>query len=176
MIFWSGYVRTVRDVVGVDRHIWVRRSKCPACRTSHCLLPAFCLLRRLYGAEVIGPALASVVAGALTREVAETIASPYTTLRDWRRRHRGRARLLGAGFAALAVELGAQAPLLGASPERAAMEALGAAWSAARKRFGPATAALWRFWSVVSGGEALSTTTHPPWTSTAGRRLIPPVP
>lgn len=174
MTFWSGYWRTVRDVV--DRRIWVRRSKCASCRVSHGLLPGFCLLRRLYSAEVIGPALARVVAGALTKEVAEALASPYTTLRDWRRRHRARAPMLGAGFAALAVELGAPAPPLAGEGERSAMEALGVAWATARARFGPAVAALWRFWSVVSGGEVLSTTTHPPWTSTAGRRVIPPVP
>lgn len=39
---------------GDDRLIWVRRSRCVPCRVSHCLLPAFCLLRRLYGAEAIG--------------------------------------------------------------------------------------------------------------------------
>ncbi len=174
MIFWSGYLRNVRD--DVDRRIWVRRSKCLPCRTSHCLLPAFCLLRRLYSVEVIGAALAKVVAGALTREVAEAIASPYTTLRDWRRRHRLRAPVLAAGFAALAVELGSGAPDLAAEPERAALEALGWAWARARARFGAAVAGLWRFWALVSGGEALSTTTDTPWTSTAGRRLIPPVP
>ncbi|MGH9154982.1 MAG: DUF6431 domain-containing protein [Acidimicrobiales bacterium] len=173
MIFWSGYSRTVRD--GDDRRIWVRRSRCGPCRASHCLLPAFCLLGRLYGVEVIGPAVAAIVNGKLTREVADEADFPYTTVRDWRRRHRERAPTLAAGFAAMAVELGALAPVLAATAERAALQALGAAWSAARDRI-RAVAGLWRFWSVVSGGAALATTTDTPWTSVGGRRLIPPVP
>lgn len=174
MIFWSWYSRTVR--VGDDRLIWVRRSKCVPCRVSHCLLPAFCLLGRLYGVEVIGPAVEEIVDGALTRAGADATGFPYTTVRDWRRRHRDRAPVLAAGFAALAVELGAGAPELAAVPERAALEALGWAWDRARFRFGTAVPGRWRFWSVVSGGEALGTTTHTPWTSLGGRRLIPPVP
>ncbi len=174
MIFWSGYSRTVRD--GDDRRIWIRRSRCVPCRASHCLLPAFCLLGRLYGADVIGPVVAAIVAGSLTREVAETTGFPYTTVRDWRRRHRHRAPMLAAGFAALAMELGAVAVLLAVSPERAALEALGSAWAQARLRFGMTVVGLWRFWSLVSGGAALSTTTHPPWISVGGKRLIPPVP
>jgi len=173
MIFWSGYSRTVRD--GDDRLIWVRRSRCVACRVSHCLLPAFCLLRRLYSVEVIGPAVAAIIDGALTRGVADDSGSPYTTVRDWRRRHRERAPVLAAGFAALAVELGAGAPELGAVPERAALQALDHAWAVARSRFG-AVPGRWRFWSVVSGGEALGTTTQMPWISLGDRRLIPPVP
>jgi hypothetical protein len=174
MIFWSGYSRTVRD--GDDRRIWVRRSRCIPCRVTHCLLPAFCLLGRLYGTEVIGPAVAAIVAGALTRTVADDSGFPYTTVRDWRRRHRDRAPILAAGFAALAVELGAAAPVLGASPERAALQALAAAWAVARARFGMTVAGVWRFWALVSGGAVLATTTDTPWLSVGGRRLIPPVP
>lgn len=174
MIFWSGYSRTVRN--DDDRRIWVRRSRCVPCRVSHGVLPAFCLLRRLYGVEVIGPAVEETVAGTPAREVAEDTGFPYTTIRDWRRRHRDRAPVLAAGFAALAVELGAGAPELAAVPERAALQALDCAWTMARSRFGTAVAGRWRFWSVVSGGEALGTTTHPPWISVGGRRLIPPVP
>ncbi|MGH9157985.1 MAG: hypothetical protein ACRD1K_19600 [Acidimicrobiales bacterium] len=107
--------------------------------------------------------------------MAETTGFPYTTVRDWRRRHRDRAPVLAAGFAAMAVELGVVAPLLAAVAERAALEALGAAWVAARDRFW-VVAPLWRFWSLVSGGTALSTTTDTPWISVGGRRLIPPVP
>lgn len=115
-----------------------------------------------------------MVAGAVAQAVAEAAGLPYTTTRDWRRRDRARA--LAAGFAAVAVELGAVAPGLPAVAERAALEALGCAWTTARARFGPGVAGLWRFWGLVTGGEVLSTTTHPPWISVGGRRLIPPVP
>ena len=174
MIFWSGYWRTVR--VGDDRRIWVRRAKCVACRVSHGLVPAFCLLGRVYCVEVIGPAVAAIVAGASTREVAEGAGFPYSTVRDWRRRHRVRAPVLAAGFAALAVELGAVAPVLAGVAEQAALEALGAAWAVARDRFGEAVAGLWRLWSVVTGGAVLGTTSDTPWLLVGGRRLIPPVP
>ncbi|MGI8684306.1 MAG: DUF6431 domain-containing protein [Acidimicrobiales bacterium] len=174
MIFWSWYSRTVRD--GDDRRIWVRRCRCVPCAASHGLIPAFCLLRRLYSALVIGPAVAAIVGGALTQAVADAAGFPYTTVRDWGRRHRERAPVLAAGFAAVAVELGAVAPVLPAVAERAALEAFGCAWATARARFGAGVAGLWRFWSLVSGGEVLATTTHPPWISVGGRRLIPPVP
>ena len=174
MILWSWYSRTVRD--GDDRCIWIRRYRCVACAVSHALVPAFCLLRRLYSVEVIGPAVAAIVAGALTQAVADAAGFPYTTTRDWRRRHRERGGTLAAGFAAVAVELGAVAPRLAAIPELAALEALGCAWATARARFGSGVAGLWRFWGLVTGGEVLSTTTHPPWISVGGRRLIPPVP
>jgi len=174
MIFWSWYSRTVRD--SDDRRIWVRRCRCVPCAVSHALLPAFCLLRRLYSVEVIGPAVVAIVAGGATHQVAEAAGFPYTTTRDWRRRHRDRASTLAAGFAALSVELGAVLPRLASVAERASLEALGCAWAAARARFGSGVAGLWRFWSLVSGGQALSTTTHPPWLSVGGRRLIPPVP
>ena len=145
MIFWSWYSRTVRD--SDDRRIWVRRCRCMTCAVSHALLPAFCLLRRLYSVEVIGPAVAAIVADALTHAVAEAAGFPYTTVRDWRRRHRDRARTLAAGFAAVAVELGAVAPQLAAVAERASLEALGCAWATARARFGSTVAPTWRFWS-----------------------------
>lgn len=174
MTFCSGYARKVRH--HEDRSIWVRRNKCVPCGRSHSLLPGFCLLGRLYSAEIIGAALASIVAGTLTREVADQGDIPYTTVREWRRRHRSRASVLAAGFAALAVELGGPAPQLSALAERAALEAFAAAWVAARARFGPGVAGRWRFWGLVSGGQVLATTTSPPWLSVGGRRLIPPVP
>ena len=96
MIFWSWYSRTVRD--SDDRRIWVRRCRCMACAVSHALLPAFCLLRRLYSVEVIGPAVAAIVAGGATHQVAEAAGFPYTTTRDWRRRHRDRASTLAASL------------------------------------------------------------------------------
>ncbi|MGH9062557.1 MAG: hypothetical protein ACRD0L_01015 [Acidimicrobiales bacterium] len=127
-------------------------------------------------AEVIGSGVARAVAGQSMASVAAELDVPYTTVRGWRRRHRSRAPMLVSGFAALAVTLGSSAPVVSVVPERAALEALGAAWGRARERFGDLVVALWRFWSLMSGGAVLARARNPPWAAIGGRRLIPPVP
>lgn len=107
MSFWSGYERYVRE--DGTRRIWVRRAKCKSCGVSHALLPAFVLPWRFYATEVIGAALARMAAGASAGTAAKGLGLPYATVRDWRYRWRARAPTLAAGFAALAVSLGAQA-------------------------------------------------------------------
>jgi hypothetical protein len=174
MIFWSGYWRFVR--AGAPRRIWIPRSRCPPCGTSHGLIPAFALSGRLDTVEVIGPALARVMAGQRTAAVAAEAGLAYTTVRDWRRRHRGRAELILAGFAAMTIALGATSPRLSAVPERAAIEAMAATWIALQGRVGGRAPSLWRTVSMVSGGAWLGTTTNPPWTALAKGRLMPPVP
>jgi len=103
---------------------------------SHALLPSFTLVRRLDEVGVVGRALAGVVGGRGMRSLAWELAVPHETLRGWRRRYRTRSPTLAAGFAALAVGLGGLAPELSREPERAGLEALGAAWWQARRRFG----------------------------------------
>lgn len=44
----------------------------------------------------------------------------------------------------------------------AALEALTVAWGRARTRFGERVRAVWRFWSRVTGGRVLGTTTTAP--------------
>jgi transposase-like protein len=146
------------------------------CRVSHALLPSFALARRLDQARVVGRAPAGVVAGRGMRPLARELGVPHETLRGWRRRYRARAPTLTAGLAALAVALGGPAPQLSAEPERAGLEALGAAWWQARRRFGESVAGVFEFASLVSGGELLSTTTSPPWAGRGRTALMPPVP
>jgi anti-sigma factor RsiW len=110
------------------------------------------------------------------RPLARELGVPHETLRGWRRRYRARAPTLTAGLAALAVALGGPAPKLSAEPERAGLEALGAAWWQARRRFGESVAGVFEFASLVSGGELLSTTTSPPWAGLGRTALMPPVP
>lgn len=147
-----------------------------SCRMSHVLLPSFALVRRLDQAVVVGRALAGVLAGRGMRPLAGELGVPYETLRGWRRRYRARAPTLAAGFAALAVALGGPAPELCGEPERAGLEALGAAWWQARRRFGESVAGVFEFASLVSGGELLGTTTSPPWAGLGPTALMPPVP
>ena len=113
------------------------RSSCPGCgaapcRVSHALLPAFALAWRLDVAETVGAVIGQVAGGACgVRPAAARAGVPYTTARGWVRRFRARAPELGAGFAALAVELGGEAIRPAAEAGRFALAAIGAAFAAA---------------------------------------------
>ena len=87
-----------------------------------------------------------------------------TTARGWRRRFRVRAPALAAALVAIAVHLDPAAVLLEGDGETAAIQALGAAWLRARRRFGDLTPGAWRFWSLISGDQALGTNKSPPAT------------
>ena len=80
------------------------------------------------------------------RPAAARRAVPHTTARGWVRRFRRRAPELGAGFAALAVELGADAP------PRACLAVTAAAeddWGEAELEPGPGVAGPGLSWSMV---------------------------
>ncbi len=173
MSFRSGYWRKA------DRArlmIFVRRGQCRPCERSHALLPAFCLVGRLDAVEVIGFVLARVADGWGVRRAAAKVDVPHSTARDWRRRHRARAPALAVGLAGLAASLGSPPLRLSPVAERAAVEAAGACWTVARRRFEGRTPPLWRFWSLVTGGAALGTATNPPTTAAGGWVLMPSSP
>ena len=118
LVFWSGYWRHVR-AAGRCRKVFVPRLRCASCQVSHVLLPAFVLAWRLDVAETVGAVIAEVAGGVCgVRPAAARRAIPYTTARGWVRRFRRRAVELGAGFAALAVELGGPAVIPPAVPGR----------------------------------------------------------
>jgi hypothetical protein len=171
---WGGYWRWVRG--SVTEHMWIRRGRCASCRRSHALLPDFLLERRLDEVEVIGHSLALHVTGVSMRKVAEHLAVPMTTVREWQRRLQVRAPTLAATFVAFAVRLDPAAVLLAANGESAALEALGAAWQRARARFGDRVPVVWRFWSLISGGQALGTNRSPPATPRLGTGWMAPSP
>lgn len=173
MTFRSGYWRKAdRDRL----RIFVRRGQCRPCDRSHVLLPSFCLVGRLDVVEVIGGLLARVAAGWGVRPAAAVADVPYTTARDWRRRHRARAPALAVGLAGLVAAMGGPPPRLSPVPERAAIEVVGACWQAATRRFGVRTPPAWRLWSLVTGGAVLGTATNPPTTDAAGWVLMWSVP
>jgi transposase-like protein len=139
------------------------------------VLPDFLLERRLDEVEVIGHALVfGVVIGLGMRTVAEEVGVPMTTARDWRRRFRVRAPALTAAIAALAVHLDPRAVLVEGDAETVAMQVLGAAWHRARRRFANRIPRLWRFWSLISGGQALATNRSPPATRRLGAGWMAP--
>lgn len=164
LTWWSGYWRWVRGV-GTAR-LWIRRCRCAACRRSHALLPDFLLERRLDEIDVIGRALTlSIVGGLGMRPLADRLDVPMTTARDWRRRFATNALALSIRLVALAVRLDpAAVQLRVAHREAEALEALSVTWHRARTRFGARVPELWRWWSLVSGGQALGTNRSPPAT------------
>lgn len=174
MAFRSGYWRSAGR--RWPWRIFVRRGQCRPCGRSHALLPAFCLVGRGDAVEVIGAVLARVAAGWGVRRAADEVGVPHTTARDWRRRHRARAPALAVGLAGVVAAMGGAAPRLSGEPERAAVEAAGACWRAAGRRFGEQTPPLWRLWNLVTGGAALGTATDPPWAGAVGWVLMPSSP
>jgi hypothetical protein len=176
MTFWSGYQRWVRRR-GRSRKIFVPRLRCRSCRVTHALLPAFALTRRLDTTEVIGAVVALVAGGSCgVRPAAARAQVPYTTARGWCRRFAARGPALGAGFAALAAELGGEAITPPAGAARFAAAAIGAAFAAASGLPGWAGLGAWRFASAVTGGTLLAANTVSPWYVVGRRRFMPPVP
>ena len=109
VVSWSGYWRHVRWQER-ERKIFIPRVRCRACGVSHALLPAFVLVRRLDAADAAGEVIGQVAAGVCgARRAAAAAGVPHTTARGWVRRFAARAGELAVSFAALAVELGAEA-------------------------------------------------------------------
>lgn len=178
MAFWSGYERSVRHG-GPALKLWVRRARCRRCRASHSLVPSFCLVGRLDDVEVIGAVITAVVGEARgVRPVAQEADVPHTTARDWVRRFHRRAAVIGAAFAAVAVEVAGLAPSASASRSLAehALGAIGCAFAAVAARAGPALASLWCLVAQLTGGRLLATNTNPLSIVLGRRRLIVPVP
>jgi Domain of unknown function (DUF6431) len=176
LVLWSGYWRHVRDA-GRCRKIFVPRLRCGPCGVSHALLPAFVLAWRLDVAETVGAVIAEVTGGGCgVRPAAARRAVPYTTARGWVRRFRRRALELGAGFAALVVELGGEVLRPAADAGRFALAAIGAAFGAAAGLPGWLGLGAWRFACSVSGGRLIAANTTSPWMVVGKRRFMPPVP
>ncbi len=173
MVFWSGYRRWIRHA-GRAVRAWVARAKCRPCAKTHALLPCFVLTRRLDVVATVGTVLTCVATGASgVRPAAKAVGVPHTTARGWWRAFAGKAPVLAAGFAALAVSLGGLPPPAERTPARAALVALAAAWSAVRRSPAQLVPPLWCFASVVCGGAMLSATTGPPWWAGPDQRWLP---
>jgi hypothetical protein len=144
---------------------------------SHALLPGFVLAWRLDAAETVGGVIGQVAGGACgVRPAAARAGVPYTTARGWVRRFRARAGALGAGFAALAVELGGDAVRPVADAGGFALAAIGAAFGAAASLPGWLAVGVWRFACSVSGGRLIAANTTSPYLMVGKRRFMPPVP
>jgi len=104
-----------------------------------------------------------VMANVGLRPIAEHLDVPHTPVRTWWRRFQARSPTLVDDCSALAVALVGTSVMLTTSGERAALHALQVACRRAHVRFGEAVGNVWRFWSRISGGQALGTNTTSPW-------------
>jgi len=159
---WGGYWRWVRAERVPEQRIWIRRGRCRHCRRTHALLPSFLFVCRLDVAQVIGTALDRVAAGIGARTIAQQLALPHTTVRDWWRRVRTKAPTLLASMLMLATSLDPAPVALSADGAPAVLEALWCAWRRTQQRLAGRTPDQWAFWSLVSGGLALAANTSPP--------------
>ena len=175
-VWWSGYRRFVR-AGGSCHAIFVPRVRCGRCRATDAVLPAFVVCSRLDAVEVIGGVVEEVVAGVGgVRPAAAGVGVPYSTARGWLRRFRSRAVGLSVGFAALAVELGADVVAPVADACCYAIAAMRVAFEAACSLPGWVPLGRWRFASAVSGGRVLAANTNTPYLIIGRRRFMPPVP
>lgn len=147
--------RPVRGVGGLRP----RRARCGTCLVTHVLLAVSCLLRRADGVDVIGAALRTKATGVGHRRIAARLDRPASTVRGWLRAFVGNAEVLRAAFTALLVELD---PLNGPLPVHPsvfgdAVEAIGAAAAAARRRLGVVGAVSpWQLVAAVTSGRLLA--------------------
>lgn len=136
---------------------------------THVLLLADALVRRADTAVVIGAALVAKADGRGHRVIAGDLGRAPSTVRGWLRRFGERAEAVRAAFTALAVTLVVDAVL----PEPAggvfadAVAAVGAAASAAARRFGVPIVSGWRLASAVSTGRFLAPGWPDGWSNTS---------
>ena len=136
-----------------------RRSRCTGCGTTHVLLPARLLLRRMDEAPVIGSALAAAARGRGQRRVAAELKVPADTVRGWLRRAACRAGQVREVFTKVAVAVSADpVPLEPAgSPLADALVAVAAAAAAVAGRW-PRLLAVspWEVASAVTNATLLA--------------------
>ena len=169
---WGGYWRWVRTERRPEQRIWIQRGWCAQCRRTQALLPSFLFVRRLDEDAVIGSALSLAAGGTGARTIAQQLALPHTTVRDWWRRACARAPTLLASLLALATSLDSSPVALRGDGLTGVLETLESAWQRARQHLGARLPDRWGFWSLVSGGLALATHTSPPLSGSRGASLM----
>jgi hypothetical protein len=153
----SARARSLRGL-GSTLRVRPRRGRCRSCAVTHVLLLVDALLRRADTAAVIGAALLDRTKGHGHRVIAARLGRAPSTVRGWLRRFGSRAEPVRAAFTALAVTLVVDAVL----PEPAggvfadAVAAVGAAASAAARRFGMPIVSGWRLATAVSTSRLLA--------------------
>ncbi len=153
----TGRRRTVRGPGGRPVMLHPARARCRSCRTTHVLLPAWCVPRRADAVEVIGAALVAAAEGVGYRRIAAGCGRPASTVRGWLHRAAQRAEPLRQAATGAAYQLD---PSLGAieprtSPLGDAVEALGHYVGAYTRRFGRGVSA-WQLICWFTAGRLLA--------------------
>ncbi len=159
--------RWIRFLDGPDAELAPFRSRCGACKATHVLLPAWCLLRRADASEVVGAALAAAAAGRGHRSIARVLGRPPSTVRGWLRRLAGRAEPVRVFFTVLLARTAPDPvmPAGAASPVAAAVAAIAGAAAAVAARWPQLSEVpVWAAASAASGGLLLA----PGWPAGGG--------
>jgi hypothetical protein len=133
------------------------------------LLAVSGLLRRADAAEVVGAALTLKASGVGHRRIAARLGRAASTVRGWLRAFAGNAERVRAAFTALLAELD---PVPGPVPPAGsvfadAVQAVGAAAAAARRRLGLAGAvSAWQLASAATAGGLLAPAGPAEWINT----------
>jgi hypothetical protein len=127
------------------------------------LLPEWVVQHRLDSVDVIGQAISAKLRGATVGAIANELGMPVTTVRDWWSRYHARAPALKQGSEAWTANVTTLPWRRGSDDvDRAAAEALGAAWHTAVRLCKGRLGQPWHFFSLITGGAALATNTSPP--------------
>lgn len=147
-------LRSVRQRAGVHMVVCPRRGRCKRCGRTHVILPAHSLPRRRDATEVIGTALRLAAIGRGHRAVAEALALPASTVRNWLRRARELAdQLYAVGTrTAHAIDATVDTDSPQATPLADAVEALGRMAAVVVRRLGPVGVGPWCLIAVLTGG------------------------
>lgn len=146
--------RSIRRRAGSHALVRPRRGRCTACLRTHVIVPAHSLPRRRDATEVIGTALHLAATGPGHRTVAEQLALPPSTVRNWLRRARSLAdQLYAVGLrTAHAYDPGLGPITPRPTPLADAVEALGLMASAVVRRLGLVDVSAWSLIAILSGG------------------------
>jgi transposase-like protein len=146
-----------------QRRVWIRRTRCRPCASSHALLPDFLVFRRLDEIAVLGQVLAlRATAGMHVCALARRFDVPRGTVRGWWDRFRARSPTLLAEVVEVAIGLDPAPLVLRLSGEAAVFEALEQTLRRAQRRFGESVGDVWRLWTRISGGKLLATNMSAP--------------
>ncbi len=133
---WARW-RQVRTFDG-EQSLRPRRGWCKRCGAAHVLLPAWSAPRRRDGTEVIVAALVAKAAGSGHRTIAAVLGRPASTVRGWLRRAASRAEATRVAATVWVRALDGGTPAgVSSTPLGDALDALGSALAAARRRLGP---------------------------------------
>lgn len=150
-------VRVLRGLHGARLSVRPRRARCRDCAATHVLLPAGVPLRRADTVEVVAAALLAHHAGAGHRTIAAELDVPHDTVRSWLRRIIARAEWLRHRATVWASQCDPDLAPITPTGSRLgdALEALGVAVSAHRRRLGT-NATAWQLLAMIAGGRLLA--------------------